>query len=98
MLNASIDHMTPDRTKAARELLAFYLEAGVDALVGETPVDHLAPRRRPPAAGDAISADAGFAPPGRARRSARPQLAPQLACRRTAAAALHAACLPPTPP
>ena len=26
---------------AARELLAFYSEAGVDALVGETPVDHL---------------------------------------------------------
>ncbi len=31
--------MTPDRTKAARELLAFYLEAGVDALLGEEPVD-----------------------------------------------------------
>jgi uracil-DNA glycosylase family 4 len=34
--------MTPDRDKAARELLAFYLEAGVDALVGETPVDRFA--------------------------------------------------------
>jgi DNA polymerase len=31
--------MTPDRTKAARELLAFYLEAGADALLGEEPVD-----------------------------------------------------------
>jgi uracil-DNA glycosylase family 4 len=39
--------MTPDRTKAARELLAFYLEAGVDALVGETPVDHLAAETQP---------------------------------------------------
>jgi uracil-DNA glycosylase len=31
--------VTPDRTRAARELLAFYLEAGVDALLGEAPVD-----------------------------------------------------------
>ena len=34
--------MTPDRASAARELLAFYAEAGVDALVGETPADRLA--------------------------------------------------------
>jgi uracil-DNA glycosylase family 4 len=31
--------MNSDRDRAARELLAFYQEAGVDALVGETPVD-----------------------------------------------------------
>ena len=36
--------MTPDRAHAARELLAFYLEAGVDALVGEVPVDRFADR------------------------------------------------------
>jgi uracil-DNA glycosylase family 4 len=46
--------MTPDRTKAARELLAFYLEAGVDALVAETPVDHLA-AETPPAPGPATT-------------------------------------------
>ena len=34
--------MTPDRTKAARELLAFYLETGADALLGEEPVDRFA--------------------------------------------------------
>jgi uracil-DNA glycosylase len=34
--------MTPDRDQAARALLAFYQEAGVDALVGETPVNRLA--------------------------------------------------------
>jgi DNA polymerase len=34
--------MTPDRTKAARDLLAFYLEAGADALLGEEPVDRFA--------------------------------------------------------
>ena len=34
--------MTPDADKAARELLAFYLEAGVDAPVGEKPLDRFA--------------------------------------------------------
>jgi uracil-DNA glycosylase family 4 len=34
--------MTPDRASAARELLNFYAEAGVNALVGETPADRLA--------------------------------------------------------
>lgn len=33
--------MTPDQERAARELLAFYLEAGVDGLVGEEPTDRL---------------------------------------------------------
>jgi DNA polymerase len=32
----------PAKSAAARELLAFYQEAGVDALVGETPLDRLA--------------------------------------------------------
>ena len=59
--------MTPDRdapTKslsaslAARELLTFYQEAGVDALVGELPVDRLAgdpPGDIPAAASEAVS-------------------------------------------
>jgi uracil-DNA glycosylase family 4 len=34
--------MTPDRAKAARELLSFYVEAGVEDLVGEAPVDRFA--------------------------------------------------------
>src|SRR5690348_10807294 len=34
--------MTPDRQQAARELLAFYLEAGVDTPVGETAIDRFA--------------------------------------------------------
>src|SRR5690348_6558278 len=33
--------MTPERASAVRELLDFYAEAGVDALLGETPVDRL---------------------------------------------------------
>jgi uracil-DNA glycosylase family 4 len=34
--------MTPDRTKAARDLLAFYQEAGVDTPMGEAPFHRLA--------------------------------------------------------
>jgi len=34
--------MTPDAAKAARELLAFYAEAGVDVSLGERPVDRFA--------------------------------------------------------
>jgi uracil-DNA glycosylase family 4 len=34
--------MLPDPEKAARDLLAFYSEAGVDALLGEAPVDRFA--------------------------------------------------------
>jgi DNA polymerase len=41
--------MTPERTRAARELLAFYVEAGADAVVGETPVDRFAGETAPPA-------------------------------------------------
>jgi hypothetical protein len=41
--------MTPDRTKAARELLAFYLEAGADALLGEEPVDRFTGGEEAPA-------------------------------------------------
>jgi uracil-DNA glycosylase len=37
--------MTPDRIEAARALLSFYTEAGVDALVGETPLDRLSVAR-----------------------------------------------------
>src|SRR5215472_6358038 len=39
--------MTAERTSAAQDLLAFYAEAGVDALVGEEPVDRLAAAETP---------------------------------------------------
>ncbi len=41
--------MTPAQDKSARDLLDFYREAGVDALVGEQPVDRFAPAPLPPA-------------------------------------------------
>jgi uracil-DNA glycosylase len=76
--------MTPDRdapTKslsaslAARELLAFYQEAGVDALLGEFPVDRLAgdpPGDIPAAASEAVaprSSPQVAAPPAQAPRT-----------------------------
>jgi len=35
--------MTPDHAKASRDLLAFYIEAGVDAPIGEAANDYLSP-------------------------------------------------------
>jgi len=57
--------MIPDRASAARELLAFYLEAGVDALLGEAPRDRLAAAQ--------VDTEAASAP---ARRTALPQPRP----------------------
>ena len=34
--------MTLDRNKAARDILAFYVEAGIDAVLGEEPIDRFA--------------------------------------------------------
>ena len=71
--------MTPDRTKAARDLLAFYLEAGADALLGEEPVNRFGPDAEAVAARPVVR-DAGprpaphqEAPRERARTAPRPE-------------------------
>jgi DNA polymerase len=51
--------MTPSREKPARDLIDFYLEAGVDAALGEQPVDRFAPAAAP-------------SPPARAPQPAMP--------------------------
>ena len=56
--------MTAANEKAARELLAFYQEAGVDAAVGETPVDRLADP--PPAPPQPAMSKPSAVPAGRA--------------------------------
>ncbi len=53
--------MTPDPNKTARELLAFYLEAGVDTPMGETPVDRFAGETAPEMARPMVR-DAGRSP------------------------------------
>jgi DNA polymerase len=44
--------MTPDPAPTIRQLLAFYLEAGVDCALAEEPVNHLADSDIAPAAGE----------------------------------------------
>ena len=56
--------MTPDHAKAARELLAFYQEAGVDALLGETPVDRFTDET-PALTAPVVPTPSGSAPPMR---------------------------------
>ncbi|HEY1475176.1 MAG TPA: uracil-DNA glycosylase [Pseudolabrys sp.] len=75
--------MPPIRENPARDLLDFYLEAGVDALVGETPVDRFAlpdipPSDRGRSASDAsrVAVDATANDPTRDRlRRSEPPLA-----------------------
>lgn len=66
--------MAIDRDLTARELLTFYQEAGVDALVGDTPVDRLAGDPPPAAfreeAAETRSAGSGSPPPPAAARPA----------------------------
>jgi len=45
--------MTSERAKAARDLLAFYVEAGVDAVVGDAPANWFAEHAAPPLASPA---------------------------------------------
>ena len=64
--------MTPETDKAARELLAFYLEAGVDAPLGEEPVDRFADDLGTTAAPELVSRSVAPAPAERSRPSPPP--------------------------
>ena len=86
--------MTPERTRAARELLAFYLEAGVDAALGETPVNRFADAAmpRPLAAPQAGLPDARKPSPIRDEAAAmRPPASAPLSPEAAASAAREAA-------
>lgn len=73
--------MISDRAKAARDILAFYAEAGVDMAVGETPNDYLAgdPMPPPAPAQSAAPALAPAAPEPIRRPSAPPPMPAQAA-------------------
>jgi DNA polymerase len=68
--------MATDRSNAARELLAFYVEAGVTDMVGETPVDRLAVTdivpAEPPQSAPALRREAPKPPPAETRPAAPP--------------------------
>jgi DNA polymerase len=89
------------RPKAARELIAFYLDAGVDALIGETPIDRMgddiAPQRATAAASPSPLADQAARrgrrelPPATAKSSSAPTSAPPAAPETAVMAAREAA-------
>jgi DNA polymerase len=71
--------MATDRPPTARELLSFYLEAGVDCAIGEEPVNRLAddtpPREEPPPEFSREPPRADLAPPPLARPASAPTVA-----------------------
>ncbi|MBS0244989.1 MAG: uracil-DNA glycosylase [Proteobacteria bacterium] len=84
--------MSPDLSP--RDLLAFYLDAGVDALVGEEPVDRFAAVEAPPAAPrTAAQRPAPVAPARPAAAAAPTVIAPDEAAMAARAAAKSAATL-----
>src|ERR1700693_5574186 len=54
--------MSPEEAKAARALLAFYLEAGADAFLGEEPINRLAEPEPRPSPARPMVRDAGLRP------------------------------------
>src|ERR1700722_10127363 len=54
--------MSPEEAKAARALLAFYLEAGADAFLGEEPINRLAEPEPHPSPARPMVRDAGLRP------------------------------------
>src|SRR6188474_939530 len=87
--------MTPDHARAARELLAFYAEAGVDASLGEQPLDRLSAAQieKAPAAPAPRTVEAPHvAPPPRAAPDGAPA-APEVAVMAAREAARSAASL-----
>jgi uracil-DNA glycosylase len=79
--------MIADRDKAARELIAFYHEAGVDAAIGEEPADRLAEDLRP-----ALGASEANSASATTMATARPRTSP------TVSPASHARAEPPQTP
>src|SRR5438309_9601479 len=90
--------MNLERARAAQELLAFYLEAGVDALVAEEPVDRLAaaqvetPAARASEPREPLLTPRPSAPPPRAQPDSAPA-APEIAVMAAREAAPNAASL-----
>jgi DNA polymerase len=94
--------MTEDRNQAARELLAFYQEAGVDVPLAEAPVNRFAPApsaergavARPTGGGPPATRTArDFAPKARPALPSTPALAPEQAVMAAREAAKSAATL-----
>ncbi|HEY0223701.1 MAG TPA: uracil-DNA glycosylase, partial [Pseudolabrys sp.] len=78
--------MMPGSDKPTRELLDFYLEAGVDALIGEEPVDRFAPEPTPMAARAPVARPPDVEVKSRVAQPAAPQAPDEVAMAARAAA------------
>src|SRR5471030_3100937 len=78
--------MMPFSDKPARELLDFYLEAGVDAFVGEEPVDRFAAEPAPAPARNAVALPPDLEIKGRVAAPSAPQAPDEAAMAARAAA------------
>jgi uracil-DNA glycosylase family 4 len=78
--------MNSEKNSAPRELLDFYLEAGVDAFVGEDPVDRFAPEPTPTPARTPVALPPDLEIEGRAAAPAAPQAPDEAAMAARAAA------------
>jgi uracil-DNA glycosylase len=64
--------MTPDPAPTVRQLLAFYLEAGVDCALGDAPIDRLADPAVVPAAATPVASEQALSPTVRKPPAATP--------------------------
>src|SRR5476649_927939 len=78
--------MMPFGDKPARELLDFYLEAGVDAFVGEEPADRFAPEPAPATARNTVALPPDLEIKGRVAAPSAPQAPDEAAMAARAAA------------
>ena len=91
--------MMPERAKPSRDLLAFYLEAGVDTAIGETANDYLSapaappPRAAPPEPPVRASSERGVVAPNLAPEPRAAPAAPEAAVMAAREAARSAATL-----
>jgi uracil-DNA glycosylase family 4 len=83
------EHQSPGRE--VRELLAFYLDAGADAVIGEEPVDRMADEQPPALPGVARPPSPVSAPPPRKVEAKAPSQAPAPAAPEAAVMAARAA-------
>lgn len=88
--------MSPDHTAAVRDLLAFYLEAGVDALLAEEPRDRLRPEEAAEPAAVTTLGTGPTAAPAEPRRPAGATAAARPAARESGAPGRPTPAAPPT--
>ncbi|HVY00048.1 MAG TPA: uracil-DNA glycosylase [Pseudorhodoplanes sp.] len=75
--------MIPGQSRAARDILTFYVENGVDAVIGEAPIDRLAGHAPVPPAAEEAGAASAVSRAGESGAGARPAPPTLILSRRT---------------